>query len=272
MSQETFLNYRRFRWLWVTLGIVVVMTALYLVNAPVGGRNGGTPLGYTYGVLATVGILWLMAFGLRKRAYHSSLGTLQGWLAAHVWIGIGLLLVVPLHAGFSFGVNIHTAAYVFMVVTIISGIWGAANYEALSGKIVAHRGGLKDSATIEQINELSAKAEKLCAGKGDAFLKLFNTFNVHFSPSLRTLLFKKYTPSVEQHVAVEMLGDVTDSEHGDAVALLGILDQRLDMMRSLVEQARIKALLRFWLFVHVPSSFALCVALFVHIFSVFFLW
>jgi cytochrome b subunit of formate dehydrogenase len=44
------------------------------------------------------------------------------------------------------------------------------------------------------------------------------------------------------------------------------------MMRTLVEQARIKALLRLWLFVHVPASFALCVALFVHIFAVFFLW
>ena len=48
--------------------------------------------------------------------------------------------------------------------------------------------------------------------------------------------------------------------------------ERLDMVRTLVEQARIKALLKVWLYVHVPVAFALCVALAIHIFSVFFFW
>ena len=119
MYQQTFLNYRRFKWLWITIAALVALFALYLIDKPIGGRNGGTLLGYAYGILAAVGIVWLMAFGLRKRAYHSSLGTLEGWLAAHVWIGIGLLLVVPLHAAFSFGCNVHTLAYVLMVLMLI---------------------------------------------------------------------------------------------------------------------------------------------------------
>jgi hypothetical protein len=56
------------------------------------------------------------------------------------------------------------------------------------------------------------------------------------------------------------------------MSLIGLLDQRLDMVRTLVEQARIKALLKVWLYVHVPVAFALCVALAIHIFSVFFFW
>ncbi len=272
MSQETFLNYRRFKWLWITAAALVVLTIIYAVDRPIGGRNGGTAVGYTYGTLAALGIVWLMAFGLRKRSYRSSLGTLEGWLAAHVWIGLGLLLLVPLHSGFSFSCNVHTLAYLLMVVTIVTGIWGAANYSTLSARISAHRGGAKDELVVERIQDLSDQAEQLCRGKSEAFLKLYNEFCVPFKPSLGWILLRSRQPKVDASAASGMLSGVAEGERADAVSMIGLLDQRLDMLRSLAEQARIRALLRVWLYVHVPVSFALCVALVVHIFSVFYLW
>lgn len=272
MRQETFLNYRRFKWLWITVAALVALTGIYAVNCPVGGRSGGTTLGYTYGTLAALGIVWLMAFGLRKRSYRSSLGTVEGWLAAHVWIGLGLLLLVPLHAAFSFGCNVHTLAYLLMVVTIVSGIWGAANYSTLSGRITAHRGGVKDEVVVERIGDLEAQAEQLCRGKSDAFLRLYNDLCAPFKPSLAWILLKSRQPEVDAAAASARLSSLPDAERPDAVTMIGFLDQRLDMLRGLAEQARIKALLKIWLYVHVPVSFALCVALAVHIFSVLYLW
>ena len=38
------------------------------------------------------------------------------------------------------------------------------------------------------------------------------------------------------------------------------------------QHLRLKALLEIWLYIHVPLTFALIAALFVHIFSVFFYW
>ncbi len=268
MHQDTFLNYRRFKWLWITAAALVAMLVLYVVDNPLGGRSGGSLLGYAYGILAAVGIVWLMAFGLRKRSYHSSLGTLEGWLAAHVWIGIGLLLVVPLHAAFSFGCNVHTLAYVLMVLTILTGIWGAVNYSTLSGRITAHRGGAKDELLVERVDELQQQAGQLCAGKSDAFVRLYNEFCAPFKPSLAWMLFTSRQPVVDKKAAREMLSRLEGAEHTDAVAMIGLLDQRLDMLRELAEQARIKALLKLWLYVHVPASFALCVALIAHILSV----
>jgi len=64
---------------------------------------------------------------------------------------------------------------------------------------------------------------------------------------------------------------VPTAEHDDALALIGLLDQRSDLARRLIEQARVKALLKVWLYIHVPVSIALCVALAIHILSVFFL-
>jgi ABC-type transport system involved in cytochrome bd biosynthesis fused ATPase/permease subunit len=64
--------------------------------------------------------------------------------------------------------------------------------------------------------------------------------------------------------------DVSDAERGDALTMLGLLDQRADLVRRLLEDVRIKALLKIWLYIHVPVSVALCVTLAVHILSVFF--
>lgn len=269
---DTFVNYRKFRWLWISLAFLVGATVVYIVNDPPGGRNGGTVVGYTYGTIAALLIVWLMAYGLRKRAYSSNLGTLQGWLAAHVWIGIGLLLLVPLHSGFSFGINVHNLAYVAMAVTIASGIWGAANYTTLSGKISAHRGGASDSAVLEQIFDLTQQIERVCASKSDAFLAILNRFDFTFRPGLRALLRITPIPAVDHMVAGSMVADLAEHERSEAINLLGLMDRRADLTRGLLEQVRIKALLKIWLYIHVPSSVVLCAALVIHILSVFFFW
>jgi hypothetical protein len=269
---DTFINYKRFRWLWITLTFLCLATVVYVLDRPPGGRNGGTFVGYVYGTIAAALVVWLMAYGLRKRAYSSNLGTLQGWLAAHVWIGIGLLLLVPLHSGFSFGINVHNLAYVAMAITIVSGIWGAANYATLSGKITAHRGGASDSAILEQVFDLTQQIERVCAAKSEAFLAILNRFDFTFTPGLKSLLRITPIPAVDHISAGTMVADLPEGERGDAINLLGLMDRRADLTRALLEQVRIKALLKIWLFVHVPASVVLCVALAIHIISVFFFW
>lgn len=272
MDSENFVSYRQFRWLWITLAGLISCTTIYFVNSPAGGRSGGTIVGYSFGILATVGILWLMAYAARKRAYHSSLGTVEGWLAAHVWIGIGLLLLVPLHSAFSFGMNVHTLAYLLMVVTIVTGIWGVANYATMSTKISAHRGGNKDAALLEQVETLSGQIEQLSAKKSQSFLEILNRFDFSFSPGFKSLLRLTEVPVVDPTIATALIQHIPEQEREDALTMVGVLDQRSDIARRLIEQARIKALLKVWLYVHVPASVALCVALAVHILSVFFLW
>ena len=272
MQQDTFISYRGYRWLIVTVLALLLSLVMYLLNDPIGGRNGGTVLGYTYGTLATIGILWLMAYGLRKRAYSSAIGSVQGWLSAHVWIGIGLLFFVPLHAGFSFGWNVHTLAYVLMVVTIVTGIWGMVNYTTLASRIESHRGGIKSTQVLEQLQALSADIKGMCQEKSDAFVACAQKFDVSFSPSFVSLLQKQKFANVDQKVVADVLSNIPEGERDEALRLVSLIDQKCDLTSSLMEEARIKALLRLWLFVHVPVSFALCGALSIHILSVFFFW
>lgn len=272
MIQENFISYRGYRWLIITLLAVVLCSAIYLIDDPMGGRNGGTVVGYTFGTVATLGVIWLMLYGARKRSYHSSLGSVQGWLSAHVWIGLGLLVLVPLHAGFSFGWNVHTLAFLLMVATIVSGMWGVLNYATLASRIESHRGGVTSTQILEQLQTLSADIRALCKEKSDEFVALAHKFNPAFSVNLLTLLRKARLAHVDQRLAAVEISKLPEPEHDDALRLFGLIDQKCDLTNGLMEESRIKALLRIWLFIHVPASVALCVALPIHIVSVFFFW
>ncbi len=272
MQQETFLSYRGYRWLIVTVIAAIASVVVYAANDPVGGRNGGTALGYAYGTIATIGIIWLMSYGARKRAYSSALGSVQGWLSAHVWIGIGLLILVPLHSGFSFGCNVHTLAYALMVLTIVSGIWGVVNYSTLASRIESHRGGVTSKQILEQLNSLSGDINAMCQGKSDQFVLSAQRLDPPFSVGLSALLKKSRFLHIDQNVAGEVLDKMPEGERDDLLRLFGLIDQKCDLMTGLLEEARVKALLRLWLFIHVPVSVALCIALAIHILSVFFFW
>ena len=65
------------RWRRIWVGIGVLLTAAYAALVVRGGfQHGGSPAGITYGIFGTVAILVLLAFGLRKRSYRSTWGTL----------------------------------------------------------------------------------------------------------------------------------------------------------------------------------------------------
>ena len=251
---------------------LAICSVVYVLHDPIGGRNGGTVVGYTFGTFVTLGIVWLMLYGVRKRAYYSSLGTVQGWLSAHVWIGMGLLALVPLHAGFSFGWNVHTLAFLLMVVTIVSGMWGVINYATLASYIESHRGGVSETQILEQLRVLSAEIKGLCVGKSHGFCSLAQRMNPPFTINLMTLIRAPKLVHVDQRLAGEALVKLPDQEHEEALRLLGLLDQKCDLTNSMLKEARVKALLRLWLFVHVPASIGLCVAVAIHILSVFFFW
>ncbi len=71
VAPQSFLAYRGFRHLKLTLALLAAALAVYIVHDPVGGRNGGTWVGYTLGGICAGLIVWLMWYGIRKRSYFS---------------------------------------------------------------------------------------------------------------------------------------------------------------------------------------------------------
>lgn len=269
---ETFFSYRGYRWFWINAGIVVFCIVLYLCNDPIGGRNGGTVLGYTLGGLATAGILYLMWFGVRKRSYHSQSSTLKGCLSAHVYLGLALAVIVPLHSGFQFGLNVHTLAYVVMLLTIGSGIWGALNYSMLAAQIKSHRGGGTGRKLVEQIALISKDVEALAHDKSDQFLTLVRGLDFDFNPSLRAVLFGARQPQIPKSSGAELLSGLLQQEQEEGLKIITLINKKRELANQLYEETLVLTKLKMWLYFHVPLSFALVALLAIHIFSVFWFW
>jgi hypothetical protein len=274
MSRETFLSYRNFFYLWANLATLTVLTVVYLIHSPLGGPNGGTLLGYTYGVLAALGIGYLMWYGMRKRSYGKTASTLQGTLAAHVWLGIALLLLVPLHAGFQFGVNVHTLAYVLMVLVIVSGIWGAFTYLTLAPRVQAHRGGGSQQELVEQILSLSSEIERIAvSGSTDELLQLMHALDVPFHPGLKNALLRNRTMrAVDSSQAAQLLSHLSADDAERGAQLVELITKKRRFIRQLDNDVATLYWMRVWLYLHLPLSFALVAAVAIHIFSVFYNW
>jgi hypothetical protein len=124
---QSILEFKRSRYFKLALLLCAAAIAAYVWHEPSTSQlkpYGGTWLGYTLGTIAAVLIVWLMLLGVRKRSYSSTIGSVQGWTSAHVFLGASLIVIATLHCAFEFGWNIHTLAYLLMMLVVGSGCFG----------------------------------------------------------------------------------------------------------------------------------------------------
>jgi hypothetical protein len=272
VNRDTFYLYKRGRYLVVSALALLIMSLIYCFDRPLGGPSGATTLGIVYGVIAALGIVYLMWYGIRKRSYYAKNTTLKACLSAHVWIGISLIVIVPLHCGFSFGNNVHTLAYVLMLVVVLSGIWGAISFASLAPDIRAHRGGGSIKKLLEQVYLLNSEIDDLVRGKSDRFLDLKNKIDFKYKPSVLACLFGKRTAVLEATQVAQNLQYLNEDENPSALKLVGLANKKRELVASIQSEISILARLKIWLYVHVPVTFALFATLLIHIFVVLYYW
>ena len=275
---ESILVYKGFRWLKLSVAMAAVAVLAYAVHRPeVGPPNGGTTLGYVLGVWGLGLILWLAWFGIRKRRYGVGKQNLEDWLSAHIYLGLGLVVVATLHTGFQFGWNVHTLAYVLMIAVILSGVFGVAAYARYPDLITENRRGMTQREMLSQIAEIDAKARELSVDLGD---------NIHnevmraaealaFGGSAWRLL-RGREPDCPATRAMRRVGEMAmdlpkaDAEKGHQ--LLELLARKVQSVERVRRDLSHKAMMDVWLYFHVPLTFALIAALTAHVVSVFFYW
>ena len=271
MIEETFLSYKHYRWLWLHLLLLAVLIALYRWDEPIGGRSGNTVLGYSYGILAAAAILYLLWFGLRKRSHYSHLATLKSCLSVHVWLGLSLALIVPLHCAFQFGANVHSLAYLLMLGVIGSGIVGARIYLRLPTKIKSHRGGGTVKALVEEVHRLSQEIEWLARERSDEFLMVLEKVDFNFHPSMFKALLDRKPKEVPMKEVAALLSVLPDTERSDAFKVVAHANRKRQLVDQIQDEVRVMAIFRSWLYVHIPLSYGLVMAVAVHVFSVLYL-
>jgi hypothetical protein len=115
-------------WAIGSLAIFTVFAAVYVVyalNAPQGPR-GGSALGLLFGIVGFGFMIFAALLGARKRVPTWRLGRAQGWMRGHLWLGLLALPTILFHGGFHFGGPLTRVLMWLLVITVFSGIFGAA--------------------------------------------------------------------------------------------------------------------------------------------------
>lgn len=279
VAHEGFLGHRRGRWAKISAGISLLAIAVYALTDPVPRHNGGTWLGYTLGTIGALMIVWLSLIGVRKRVIGSKPYSLKGWTSAHVWLGMSLIVIGTLHSGGQLGWNVHSLAWLLMMIVILSGFWGIHLYRSLPEKLSANRGEITQAQMLEAIRTLDRQLDTAAQplGADDAALVRLSLEECRIAGSLGQRLSGNYRTDGNAR-ALTAIG-----EKVSAAMRTGRADERLQQIQFLLERkeaalaqarrhAAMKAQLELWLYIHVPATVALLAALLAHVLSVFLYW
>jgi hypothetical protein len=290
MAIHSFLRYKKARYFWMAFWLSVICVAVYILHEPIGPKNGGTWLGYTLGTIGALLIFWLTYFGVRKRDYSSTLGNLRGWLSAHVYLGLALIFIVTLHTGFEFGYNIHTLAYILMMIVILSGVFGVFAYIFYPTLITQNRDNLNRANIFKQISEIDDATRKQASSLSPQIQTVINSAIDHFEvggglwaqlrgkDKSRLLLptkknWKKQSNSRQQPLMNYLAEQLSKSESQEQSAqiqqLIELVTTKRKLVVKLLKDIRMQGLLEIWLYFHIPFSLGLLITLIAHILSVF---
>jgi hypothetical protein len=270
---ESFWVYRQRRWLKLASLLVAAAAVALAADHPPAGRGGGTWLGYGLGTLCLSLMFWLAWFGIRKRSYRAAAAPLAGWLSAHVWLGLALVVLVPLHSAGDVGWNLHGAAYVLTLLVVGSGVVGAVFYTAVPERVTRNRPGEKLIGLFEQVEDLDTNCRALASSLPDDIAKavVLSVDETRVGGGVRRLLSGR-DPRCATRRAIALIAERLPGVRGGAreevEKLLELLDRKRTLLGRIRRDLRLKAVLDVWLYAHVPLASAAVVAVVAHVFVV----
>lgn len=256
------------RWRRRALVILVLLAAIYAWMSHGGYAHGGSVPGLILGFATLALIFVLLWFGVRKRSYRSRLGTLEGWLQAHLYLGFLSLAVAFFHSGFRFQDRLATAALVVLAAVVVTGFLGALLYTTVPRLLSEVESNLTVGELSERLNQITASMTRLAEGKSATFRRVqaglveesrprsLAGWRTVFSPQRRR---RAAVPTVDDAAWKNLLGRVAEEEREDLRRLLVLSRQHKELHQRLTYQQRYRNLLDAWLWLHLPLSLVLLV-------------
>ena len=276
-EHESFLVHKGMKWLKIASVLCLVVIAGYFLADVEPRPNGGSWYGYTLGTIGAGLIVWLSLLGVRKRAMTTGGWSLKAWTSAHVYLGLSLIVIATLHTGFQLGWNVHTLAYVLMMLVIVSGIYGIVVYATLPQELSSNRREMTQQQMLASLAAIDRQLEQAAQplGRDEADLVIAALEQDPFSPGLMARLTGRYR-GCRTEQALHAIAGPMDGK-GDSLEplqerVVGLLRKRDGQLEQIRRQMRLKALLEVWLYVHIPLTVMLLAALTAHIVSVFYYW
>jgi hypothetical protein len=211
----------------------------------------------------------------------------------HVYLGTSVIVIGTLHSAGQLGWNIHTLAYVLMCAVVISGFMGIYYYIAIPDKSLLNRGGRSREAMFEELHELDAEgrsAAELCSSDitisaitaiertsigGGVAAQLLRSDHSKMSISENgkpKIVENKDQARILTMIATRIPDAQRQSEVEPLSNLISIMGRRQAIIRRIVRDIQFQELLKVWLYLHIPLTFGLLIALVAHIISTFLYW
>jgi len=272
---NSLVTYRSGRWFWISAAAALGLALHYFVYQSRTVAYGGSIEGLLYGVAGTGLIAVLMYLGIRRRSYASSTGTLQGWVSAHVYLGLLTLLLIPMHAGFRFGWDVHTLAFVLLAVVVLSGVLGLFLYRNIPGRLTRYEAGQQADKIDPEMARLLADMLALVKDKSDALVQIYKAevaTSQHRVPMGWSLLLKGQGRDLLAMRSADLAKKVSGIPPEDQATfqiLSQLLLKKTQLEVNLLHQMRLRNALQAWLYVHVPVSIAMVFAVGLHLVVVF---
>ena len=272
---NSFLTYRSGRWLWISAAGTGGLVLHYINYQSRTVAYGGSVEGLLYGLAGTGLIGVLMWLGIRRRSYASSTGTLQGWVSAHVYLGLLTLVLIPMHAGFRFGWDVHTLAFVFLAVVVLSGVVGLFLYHSIPARLTKYEAVQQADKIDPEMARLLSDMRALVKNKSDALVRIYKeeiATSQHRAPKGWLLLLKgpgSDLLAVRSADLAKKISGIPPEDQATFQTLSQLLLKKTQLEVNLLHQMRLRNALQAWLYVHVPVSIAMVVAVGLHLIVVF---
>ncbi|MEO8494872.1 MAG: hypothetical protein ABI614_07360 [Planctomycetota bacterium] len=222
-----------------------------------------------WGLLAMIG--FLAAYNLRKKLPVLPLGTSATWLQLHIYVGLLTAVVFGVHIGWrvpsGYVESLLAALYLFVFASGLIGLWLSRSLprrlttrgeEVLFERIPVYRKRIQAEVEAIVFNRLeeseSTAVAQFYADRLRDFFAHTRNFGEHLIQSNRSrfALLKE----------MQAYGRYLDNAERNMMARLVTCVERKD---DLDYQYSLQATLKYWLFVHVPLTYALLVLAVLHL-------
>ena len=262
-------------WRRIFVVLLIAVSVIYFRSASSGFQHGGSTLGLTLGIAGFLLILLLAFFGIRKRWYRSTFGTLEQWLQSHIYLGILTLVILVFHTGGRFNDKIAVTTLILLAIVVASGILGAVLYVTVPRLLTEVESELTVDEISEQLNQIGKQMARIASGRSEPFQRIFDQLINESTPGWlggwRLILSRLgRRKSLSTTDLSRLLGLVPKTEEAELRQMLVVSRQRKELLIRLLFQQRYKNVLEAWLYIHVPFTIALILFAIVHIAAVFY--
>lgn len=259
-------TYRRTVSLVCTLFIVVIIMLIWFVNeATIGGR------GFVSGWTLCGMIIFLTLYNLRKKCPYLPLGSSSLWMQIHIYCGILTILIFLIHINISVPTGIFESMLALIYLLVFSsGVIGLFMTRTFPKRLT----NLGDEVFFEYIpvlrRQLRDQIETLALKPGSSTeqtaIPEFYRNDLHqfvvSRPAVFSHLFggtSKRWRAVQQSVA-----DHRRYMNDDEQKLINEIEMLLRHKYLLDNQYVLQGALKVWLFIHIPTTYALLIFMFFH--------